>query len=675
MKKLRFVLLLVFCLTNIVPAEDMIKAAGTVFINSAGEKKEAVLSGKIVGFYFAGEAEPCKSFTTKLLDLYSSLKQTGCDFEIIYVGAVNSSKEMLQCMQNTKMPWLAVPYDSEETKVLKQIKRAGFCGVRIPALIIIRDGQLVTERGVTDVRDAGLAAYQKWMTMVPETGSGRPSGDKTAPVAGRAPLSQRPETEQIPPSVPSSPPALAENDNATPVDPAKERKDLSVLRQKAEQGNEKARVDLGVAYAKGDGVPKDYAEAIKWLQPAAVQGNAEAQFILGDFYRRGLGVSRDDKEAVRLYRCAAEQGHALAQFSMGRAYATSGGVSYDPVQAYAWISAAATQGNKQATDRLPLIVKDMTPAQIAEGQALSKTYVKKFVSLKKNSSSFAAPELLPAPHKKEICVDDLKSTLPYLDGEIIKLTINYVQRFSPVSETLYGAVCGNMTPINYSRGVHPQTCLMLIPENGKKIFAALSVKATSGVPGDNDQTVVYVQVHSKTPIRIGNTSFQLVAVGSRYSQSENEYTWPTTMPAQSEEFVRQPSSETAPEAEAASGLPPAPYKKEMDINELKAACLNLDGKVVKTSFNYVLHFEKIAAGLYKVYCGYSKNGYILAPPVLIPEEGKKFFEPLPDKQDVGYKTVYLRVHGKRPIKVGKDHSFQLEAVGTRYSKSKNEYGW
>ena len=67
---------------------------------------------------------------------------------------------------------------------------------------------------------------------------------------------------------------------------------------------------LGVIHAKGQGVPKDYEEAIKWFHMAAEQGHAEAQSNLGGMYFKGEGVPEDDKEAVKWYRLAAEQGHA-----------------------------------------------------------------------------------------------------------------------------------------------------------------------------------------------------------------------------------------------------------------------------------------------------------------------------------------------------------------------------
>ena len=69
-------------------------------------------------------------------------------------------------------------------------------------------------------------------------------------------------------------------------------------------------------YAQGQGVPQDYAEAIRWYRQAAEQGNAEAQFNLGLMYAQGQGVPQDHAEAVRWFRLAAEQGNTDARFNL-----------------------------------------------------------------------------------------------------------------------------------------------------------------------------------------------------------------------------------------------------------------------------------------------------------------------------------------------------------------------
>ncbi len=88
---------------------------------------------------------------------------------------------------------------------------------------------------------------------------------------------------------------------------------VQTLLRKAEAGDANAQYNLGWMCAKGWGVPKDEAEAVKWYRKAAEQGHANAQYNLGSKYADGVGVAEDDAEAVGWYRKAAEQGYAKAQ--------------------------------------------------------------------------------------------------------------------------------------------------------------------------------------------------------------------------------------------------------------------------------------------------------------------------------------------------------------------------
>ena len=128
------------------------------------------------------------------------------------------------------------------------------------------------------------------------------------------------------------------------------------------------------AYKRGD-----YETALRELRPLANQGNAEAQFNLGVMYDKGEGVPQDDTEAVKWYRKAAEQGYAEAQYSLGLMYVKGWGVPQDHVRTHMWFNLAASRlppGEDRDTSaklRDNLAVK-MTPAQIAEAQRLAREW-------------------------------------------------------------------------------------------------------------------------------------------------------------------------------------------------------------------------------------------------------------------------------------------------------------
>ncbi|WED79442.1 tetratricopeptide repeat protein [Aeromonas allosaccharophila] len=114
---------------------------------------------------------------------------------------------------------------------------------------------------------------------------------------------------------------------------------------------------------------------ISEVQKAAEQGLAEAQIVLGLMYARGEGVAQDDKQAVVWTRKAAEQGDAKAQLLLGAMYFDGRGVAQDYKLAYVWSSVSAANGDVEAATKRDLFAKRLSPAVLAEAQALAGQYV------------------------------------------------------------------------------------------------------------------------------------------------------------------------------------------------------------------------------------------------------------------------------------------------------------
>ncbi|MBO7321300.1 MAG: sel1 repeat family protein, partial [Bacteroidales bacterium] len=66
-------------------------------------------------------------------------------------------------------------------------------------------------------------------------------------------------------------------------------------------------------YYYGEGVEKNYTEAVKWYRKAADKGHLDAQYNLGNRYYNGEGVEKNYTEAVKWYRKAADKGHSNAK--------------------------------------------------------------------------------------------------------------------------------------------------------------------------------------------------------------------------------------------------------------------------------------------------------------------------------------------------------------------------
>jgi TPR repeat protein len=106
---------------------------------------------------------------------------------------------------------------------------------------------------------------------------------------------------------------------------------------------------------------RDYATALRLLQPLANQGNAVAQFSIGSTYDHGQCAPQSYVEAVKWWHLAAEQGYAAVQISLE-------GWLEDYAEALKWLLPAANKGNGDAQ----FIIGGM----YANGQGVPQDYVR-----------------------------------------------------------------------------------------------------------------------------------------------------------------------------------------------------------------------------------------------------------------------------------------------------------
>ena len=149
---------------------------------------------------------------------------------------------------------------------------------------------------------------------------------------------------------------------------------VSWYRMAADRGYADAQNNLGIMYKNGRGVAQDDAIALSWFRKAADQGNATAQTNLGNMYDTGRGVSQDYAAAVIWYRKAADQGFATAQNNLGNMYKNGRGVAQDDAIALSWFRKAAYQGHASAQNNLGNMYKNGSGAPQNYVQAL-KWYV------------------------------------------------------------------------------------------------------------------------------------------------------------------------------------------------------------------------------------------------------------------------------------------------------------
>ena len=124
--------------------------------------------------------------------------------------------------------------------------------------------------------------------------------------------------------------------------------ELDELRKRASTGDTEAQVKLARLNLEGNDRPANYAEAVRWLQPAAASNNAEAEFLLGTLYQTGRGVQRDYTNALLWFEKAAAQKHAEALYNIGSLYGAGRGVMKDSQKAAQYYGQAAELGDSYA---------------------------------------------------------------------------------------------------------------------------------------------------------------------------------------------------------------------------------------------------------------------------------------------------------------------------------------
>jgi S1-C subfamily serine protease len=168
----------------------------------------------------------------------------------------------------------------------------------------------------------------------------------------------------------------------------------------AEKGDAISEFNLGILFHKGNGVPVDEAEAVKWWMKAAEQGNITAQSLVGFACEHGKGIAQDYVEAFKWYKRAAQQGDLSSQSALGVLYMDGKGVPKNNIEAYKWLNLVVAQGAKDEFEKniikfcatmrdLMVNMGNITPYEITEAQRLSASFVlrKETPDSKPNSDS------------------------------------------------------------------------------------------------------------------------------------------------------------------------------------------------------------------------------------------------------------------------------------------------
>lgn len=120
----------------------------------------------------------------------------------------------------------------------------------------------------------------------------------------------------------------------------------------AANGDPEAQCSVGDCYFWGEGVEKNYSNAVKWYMKSAKQGNADAQAALAFCYMSGWGIKENRKEAFIWNKAAAIQGNVNGLFNLGIFYKNGYVVEQDYSKAMSCFLQASLHGFAQAEEEL-----------------------------------------------------------------------------------------------------------------------------------------------------------------------------------------------------------------------------------------------------------------------------------------------------------------------------------
>ena len=108
-------------------------AGSVVDLNGASVEADSLLDTNYLLLYFSAHwCPPCRTFTPNLVDFYNT-QGGGKRFDVVLVSSDYSAAEMLTYMQETKMPWSAMQYDSTSMRTLQST----YSEAGIPRLVLI----------------------------------------------------------------------------------------------------------------------------------------------------------------------------------------------------------------------------------------------------------------------------------------------------------------------------------------------------------------------------------------------------------------------------------------------------------------------------------------------------------------------------------------------------------
>lgn len=164
---------------------------------------------------------------------------------------------------------------------------------------------------------------------------------------------------------------------------------LKLLQPLAGQGNPLAQHRLGLMTFKGEGLAANQAKGIELITSAANAGVAKAQALLAYLSFQGTAVPKDYVVGIQWAEKAAAQDEPMSQLLLGAASLRGWGVPQNFELAVTWFRRSAAQGNPLSQYELGklIYVGRGTKVDKIEGERLIKAVSEKFPPVSENAKN------------------------------------------------------------------------------------------------------------------------------------------------------------------------------------------------------------------------------------------------------------------------------------------------
>ncbi|KAL8592663.1 hypothetical protein ACOMHN_037603 [Nucella lapillus] len=132
---------------------------GATVVGKEGDVSvESLVDNDLIGIYFSAHwCPPCRGFTPMLAETYTTLKEAGKKFEVVFVSSDRSDEDFKSYY--SEMPWLTIGFGSDKKGAL--CEKYGVSG--IPCLVLVdKDGQTVTTEGRSKVSEDPTGQNFPW---------------------------------------------------------------------------------------------------------------------------------------------------------------------------------------------------------------------------------------------------------------------------------------------------------------------------------------------------------------------------------------------------------------------------------------------------------------------------------------------------------------------------------